>query len=107
MPKVHNPNGNPNWRKGMSSPNPKGRPKGAKDKSLAWHEAMKGVITDDDVRAVGKQLVKAARAGETWAVREFFDRHFGKPFQALDVTAEYQHTVVLDALSALAKEGDG
>ena len=34
------------------------------------------------MRAVMRALVKAAKAGEPWAVRELFDRTVGKPVEA-------------------------
>jgi hypothetical protein len=36
-------------------------------------------VTDDDIRAVAKALVKRAKAGEVPAIRELLDRLVGKP----------------------------
>lgn len=37
---TNNQIGNPNWRKGMSSPNPSGRPKGIIDKRMKVNQAL-------------------------------------------------------------------
>jgi hypothetical protein len=36
-------------------------------------------ITPEDIRQIALQLVEKAKRGEAWAVKELFDRVFGKP----------------------------
>jgi hypothetical protein len=43
---------------------------------------MTEAVTDDDMRAVVAALVAAAKRGESWAVKEVFDRTVGKPVEA-------------------------
>jgi hypothetical protein len=47
-----------------------------------WRAIMTEAITDDDMRAVVAALVAAAKRGESWAVKEVFDRTVGKPVEA-------------------------
>ncbi len=46
--------------------------------------AMMSSVSADDVGEVVRGLVRAAKLGEPWAVREFLDRLFGKP-EAFDL----------------------
>ena len=43
-------------------------------------------MTAADLRKVIAMLVKKAKAGEPWAVRELLDRTLGKPHQMLELT---------------------
>lgn len=61
--------------------------------------AMMASVTPDDVREVMVGLVRAAKLGEPWAVREFLDRLFGKA-EAFDLVEK------LEALEAARKEQD-
>ena len=45
---------------------------------------IREAVTDDDLRAVVRCVVKKAKAGEPWAVKELLDRLAGKPTQAAD-----------------------
>jgi hypothetical protein len=45
---------------------------------------MMAAVSADDVGEVVRGLVRAAKLGEPWAVREFLDRLFGKP-EAFDL----------------------
>ncbi len=47
-----------------------------------WRAIMTEAVTDDDLRAVVAALVAAAKRGESWAVKEVFDRTVGKPVEA-------------------------
>jgi hypothetical protein len=42
-------------------------------------------VTEDDFREVVKRLVEQAKAGESWAVLEFFNRTAGKSPQSIDL----------------------
>lgn len=46
--------------------------------------AMMASVSADDVAEVVRRLVRSAKLGEPWAVREFLDRLFGKP-EAFDL----------------------
>ena len=61
----------------------KGNPSAAKMAKL--RAKLLECVSEEDFAAVVKAVVDAARAGESWAVREFFDRLLGKPLQAADV----------------------
>ncbi len=45
---------------------------------------IREAVTDDDLRAVVRCVVKKAKSGEPWAVKELLDRLAGKPTQAAD-----------------------
>jgi hypothetical protein len=47
-----------------------------------WRATLAETVTDADMQAVAKTLVKAAKAGEAWAVRELLDRTLGKAVEA-------------------------
>jgi hypothetical protein len=62
-----------------------------------WREIMTEAVTDDDMRAVVAALVTAAKRGESWAVKEVFDRTVGKPVEAdLVVRLEMLERVMLE-----------
>jgi len=67
------------------SGNPAGRPKGSRNVLTVWREALTECVTRDDVRAVFAALLKAARAGKPWAVKELFDRCAGRPQQSMEI----------------------
>jgi hypothetical protein len=50
---------------------------------------MMSAVSADDVREVVRGLVRAAKLGEPWAVREFLDRLFGKP-EAFDLVEKLE-----------------
>lgn len=54
--------GNPNWKPGMRSPNPAGRPKGIVDKRMKMRQMLDGKV--EDVLAV---VIKAALANDIQA----------------------------------------
>jgi hypothetical protein len=49
----NNPDGNPNWQKGMESPNPKGRPKGS-----AYMEELREAIKEVEGKKKQKFFVR-------------------------------------------------
>lgn len=54
--------GNPNWEKGMSSPNPSGRPRGIVDKRMRLNQALL-----NDAHAILKVVIANALDGDTAA----------------------------------------
>ncbi len=52
----------------------------------AWRSALANAVTAEDLAEVLAVLVRKAKAGERWAVRELLDRTLGRPRQPLDVT---------------------
>lgn len=47
--------------------------------------AFASVVTTEDMRKIGRKLVKMATAGDLMAVKELFDRLFGKAPQAISL----------------------
>jgi hypothetical protein len=43
-----------------------------------WRAVLVEAVTPDDIRAVLAELVKQAKAGERWAVKELLDRCLGR-----------------------------
>ena len=64
-----------------------------------WREQLAAALTDKEFSGVIRALIKAARAGESWAVREVLDRSLGKPIEA-DLVAR------LEALEEVARRSD-
>lgn len=52
-----------------------------------WRRALADSVSPEDVGQVAQKLLEAAKAGEPWAVREFFDRCLGKPHVQVDLSA--------------------
>lgn len=50
-----------------------------------WRQQLADTVKDEDVEAVVAQLIKAARAGEQWAIREFLDRLMGKAKTQIEI----------------------
>lgn len=44
-----------------------------------WRRALADTVSNADVKKVAKELTKAAKGGEPWAIRELLDRCLGKP----------------------------
>ncbi len=50
-------------------------------KVAQWRSVLTECVSGEDIEAVIRALVRAARAGERWAIRELLDRCLGKPTQ--------------------------
>lgn len=61
------------WEKGQS-----GNPGGVSKARLTFRQLIEQAVTDKDFSGVVKVLLKAAKKGEPWAVREFFDLTVGR-----------------------------
>jgi len=90
--------GNPNWGKGMSSANPKGRPKGSKNTMTQLQntliETFAGKMTRE-FEDVLKSVIREAKKGDMTAAKILLDRaiparkaveHYGAGEQAGGVT---------------------
>ena len=75
--------------KGRFLPGNPGGPGNPQARNVAtWRGALAASVSADDVAEVTRKLLEAARAGEPWAVKEFFDRCLGKPHVQIDLTAD-------------------
>lgn len=65
-----------------------------------FRAALYETVTRDDVVDVVKELVKQARAGEEWAIRELLDRCLGKA-EAADLLARVDdiETLIAEAVA--------
>lgn len=57
-------------------------------RSVAFRKMFLDCVTDADFKAVIKVLIKYAKIGDSWAVKEFFDRALGKSVQALEIKGD-------------------
>ena len=86
----------PQWKKGQSG-NPKGRPKGSKNRSsvarkwLALEQSKNNPITDveetlsqEDLMTLA--LIKKAREGDATAYQKLLDSAYGAPVQQIEQT---------------------
>lgn len=86
----------PAWKKGESG-NPKGRPKGSKNRSTIakkWLEVnqeafnditgLKELLSQEDLMTLAQ--IKKAREGDTNAYKSIMDSAFGSPVQQIDQT---------------------
>src|SRR5262249_62378779 len=55
-------------------------------RSAAFRSALLQAVTVEDVQAVAAKLVAEAKAGQPWAIKEFFDRCIGKPLSTVQLT---------------------
>ncbi len=56
-------------------------------KVAQWRTVLVDTVSREDIEAVIRALVEAAKAGERWAVCELLDRCLGKPTQAVEAVA--------------------
>jgi hypothetical protein len=58
-------------------------------KGKLFYDAIRIALVQEDkkkLRNIADKLIKAAEAGEAWAVKEVMDRMDGKPIQATEIT---------------------
>jgi hypothetical protein len=63
-------------------------------RTAALRSALLDAVTEADIRAIAKALVKRARDGEVPAVRELLDRLLGRPGDVHDVAAPTEVCVI-------------
>lgn len=61
----------------------------ARAKKMHKHaDAFKSAVTESDIIAIAKALVKKAKNGEAKPAKEVLDRCLGKPMQSVELTGE-------------------
>ena len=109
-PDAHSPRdtGDPAYNAGMPTPSTNGRtPRGQFAKgnpggpgnpyarrTAALRSALLDAVTEADIRAIAKALVKRARDGEVPAVRELLDRLLGRPGDVQELSAPTEIRVI-------------
>ena len=90
--------------KGRFLPGNPGGPGNPQARNVAtWRKALADAVSAADVAQVTRKLVDAAKAGESWAVRELLDRLLGKPHVQIELQAdadyirEYSETEKIEA----------
>ena len=82
----------PPWKKGESG-NPKGKPKGTRNRSTIIREWLEAKATDGEDGEVSDQLVRAlikkAAEGDVAAFRELFDSGYGKNTDKVESNVRY------------------
>ena len=77
---------NPNWQKGMKSPNPSGRkPRQVEEKYL---KKLQTVVKLKDWVEIILKAIEQAKEGDEKARRWISDYMLGKPAQSLDITSD-------------------
>jgi hypothetical protein len=72
---------------GKFAPGNKGGPgNGMARRMHAMRKVFADCVTEDDVKDAYAELMKAVRAGDMTAIREFFDRTLGKASQAVEIS---------------------
>ena len=103
-PSANGRNGNGTFAKGNA-----GGPGNPQSKAVNKFRSMLiESTTVEEFQAVRNALVKAAKAGQPWAVKEYLDRIIGKPKESVEVTGDTQHTmgVVREGIAKLSRRID-
>lgn len=64
------------------------------EKAKALKKALLEVITEKDIKAIGKKMVSQAKAGDNYARKELFDRLWGRAIQEVDIGENTANTLV-------------
>ena len=94
---VRSPNGR-TARGRFAQGNPGGPGNPYARRTAALRSALLDAVTEADIRAVARALVKRAKAGEITAIRELLDRLLGK---AGDASPEDAGGIVLNVVTGL------
>ena len=74
----------------LDTPAP-GLPGNPRNRAIStWRKAFAAAVGPDDLLAVVKVLLDAARRGESWAVQDLLDRCLGKPQVSIDVSSDIE-----------------
>ena len=74
------------------------------EKAKALKNALLDAITEEDIKDIGKGLVKKAKAGDTAAAKEIFDRLWGKAQQDVNLGTKDDLKSFIDWL--VSRNGD-
>src|SRR3990167_2442815 len=84
--------GNPDWKPGMESPNPAGRPKGSKNFDTIFEEAIRKIVKEKkipidnpEMEMVIKAVVEALKGNYSF-FRDLMDRRYGKAIQPMELS---------------------
>lgn len=76
-------------RKGRFLPGNPGGPGNPQARNVGtWRLALADAVSAEDMAEVARKLVKAAKKGAPWAVKELFDRCLGKPHVQIELQAD-------------------
>lgn len=75
-----------------------GRKKGLASIKAEEARAVLAQMVFDEITPIGNKLIGEAKKGNIPAIKELFDRAFGKPPQALDVKGQFMMSNVLDEI---------
>lgn len=90
------------WTKGHS-----GNPQGVSKARISYRQAVEKAVGLEDFTAIVKALIREAKKGKAWAVREFFDLTLGKNF-SIEVYGSRPGASILELVTRLNnKEGEG
>ena len=97
----------PAWKKGDPSPNPKGHPKGQRNYSTIYWEALrkigetKGMTPEEVEEELHRSGLNKALKGDYNFYRDTLDRRHGKPLQKVeaDVTVSSVDKIIQDISS--------
>ena len=92
--------GNPDWKLGMESPNPSGRPKGSKNFDTIFEAAIRKIVEekkiniDDPEREMVVKGVIEALKGNYAYFRDLMDRKYGKATENIDIKSEIMAKII-------------
>lgn len=75
-----------------------------------FRDLLHACVTPQAMKAILNKLIRAAKKGESWAIKEVLDRIYGKPDAKVKVegNVEYTLSVVREGIDQLAARlGDG
>jgi len=78
-------------------------------RARALRRALVEAFTPNDIKAIAVQMIKKAKKGDLPAIKEVFDRCFGKASQYIDIKGNIEHTLEFsdDERKALAVLASG
>ena len=88
-----------NGRFGKGNTLGRGNKGNTNEKAKALKAVLLETITEKDIRDIAKKLAKKAKAGDTTAAKEIFDRLWGRAKQELDI----EHSGSISFTEALSK----
>lgn len=71
-----------------------GRPKGFSALEAEKTRQLLAEMVAKEIGPIGRKLIAEAKKGNVPAIRELFDRAFGKPAQAIDISGEITKKII-------------